>query len=150
MKCGFIFEGQTTGLEHRAIFAQFFRIENLNKFIPLVYESVKNLYEKLPLGPDGTLQFPESSRELVNKMMITIVDSILFGSVLDVPKSKLGLSFSEEIVELFEILYSDKILMNLWNQISRDQLNKLKLLQASREVSIRTAYLSKTVIDHIE
>ena len=150
MNCGFIFEGQNTGLEHRAIFAQFFRVENLNKLIPLVYETVKDLYSKLPLGPDGTLQFPESSRELVNKMMIRIVNSILFGNVEDVPKSKLGLSFSEEIVELFEILYSDKVLMNLWNQISRDQLNKLKLLKASREVSERTAYLSKTVIDHIE
>ena len=40
--------------------------------------------------------------------------------------------------------------MNLWNQISRDQLNKLKLLKASREISERSAYLHKTVIDHIQ
>ena len=83
-------------------------------------------------------------------MMVTIVDSILFGSVLDVPKSKLGLSFSEEVVELFDLLYSDKIMLNKWNSLSRDYLNKLKILPASREVSQRAAHLIKTVIDHIE
>ena len=83
-------------------------------------------------------------------MMVTIVDSILFGNVEDVPKSKLGLSFSEEVVELFDLLYSDKIMLNKWNLVSRDYLNKLKILPASREVSQRAAYLRKTVIDHIE
>ena len=83
-------------------------------------------------------------------MMVTIVDSILFGNVEDVPKSKLGLSFSEEVVELFDILYSDKIMLNKWNLVSRDYLNKLKILPASREVSQRAAFLRKTVIDHIE
>ena len=82
--------------------------------------------------------------------MVTIVDSILFGNVEDVPKSKLGLSFSEEVVELFDLLYSDKIMLNKWNLVSRDYLNKLKILPASREVSQRAAYLRKTVIDHIE
>ena len=82
--------------------------------------------------------------------MVTIVDSILFGNVEDVPKSKLGLSFSEEVVELFDLLYSDKIMLNKWNLVSRDYLNKLKILPSSREVSQRAAFLRKTVIDHIE
>ena len=34
---GFVFQGQTTGLEHRAIFAEFFRMDKLNLIIPKVY-----------------------------------------------------------------------------------------------------------------
>ena len=40
---------------------------------------------KLPVGPDGCLQVPDSSAQLVNDMMVRIVNSILFGKIEDVP-----------------------------------------------------------------
>ena len=54
---GFIFEGLAIGLEHRAIFTEFFKIDKLNLVVPKVYNAVKQALDKLPIGADGKAVF---------------------------------------------------------------------------------------------
>ena len=105
---------------------------------------------KLKQKGDGSLQFVEGSHIFVKQYMIRLVDTLLFGYGAEVPKSKSGLSFSEEIVKICEIIYSKRVGFNAWNALTRDFLNKYKLLPGSREICERSEYLKEKVIELIQ
>ena len=141
MPKGFLGEFGNEGLDHRAIFTEFFRVGNLNKLVPQVRGILAEEINRLKNKVDGSLNFTDGSHNFVKQYMIRLVDTLLFGYGAEVPKSKRGLSFSEEIAKICEIIYSKRVAFNTWNALTRDFLNKYKLLPGSREICERSDYL---------
>lgn len=132
---GFVFFNKGEALFHRAVFSEFFRIDNLNKLVPLIVQELDQCFKEDVLAEPKNPAF--NSAKLVEKIIIRLSNQFLFGEGTDIPFAENGLSLSEEIVEIFTTVGSPQIGMNPLNFITNDWANKLNLLPAARRIQKR-------------
>ena len=139
LKLGFFAHNEEFALKQRVIFSEFFRIDNLSKLIPSINKVIENSFNKAR-SRDGTLKITKS-QQFVDHLMVSMVNMLIFGENAEILK--------EEIGDIIQLIYSDKLAFNLLNQISRDWLNRLNILPEAHRVNKRTKSLEQKLENYI-
>ena len=143
---GFGFTDSESALKKKAIFSDFFKVDHVELFIEPFLAIIDEKFSKLKVS-SGKLALGSSS-ELMKEIMFEFVQNMIFNNeertFLDT-----GKHFSEEIVAIVDILYSDKVFYNAYNNLFQDLPNQLNLLAGSREVSDRAAAMTKKLKEYI-
>lgn len=144
---GFILKGGEEGLSQRAIFSEFFRIDNLAKLIPIVNKVIKQQFDSVDVK-DGYLNIPKS-KVFVEQLIIQLVNNLIFGEGAEIVRSDKGVPFCEELVHILNIIYSSKSVFHPLNYLTKDLYNKWNISPWSRQASQRAESMRKKMEEYI-
>ena len=145
---GLLFEAGDLGLAHRRIFGEFFKMENLNKMSDDVWRVVDTHFKQQTVGADGCLNIKDSEK-FIEKIMINVVDALLFGYDVHAPRID-DKSFSEELVDILAFIISPSIAFNPLNILLFGFPHDYNILPATRSINRRLKKLKEVMIEHIK
>lgn len=145
---GFILESGQKGLDHRAIFGEFFSYSSLNKLIPVLRKIIDQEFSALPVK-DGRLLMEKGSKKFVDRLIITIVTVLIFGEGAPVPTFENGLTFCDELMGLLSDIFPG-VVYDSFNRLFRDFPNKWNLMPSARRAHKRSNYMAKKLADCIQ
>lgn len=147
---GFIVEAGEKGLAHRRIFIEFFKITNLDRMAPTIWEIVDSHFRSIKSKrPDGSLDI-KSEQKFIEELIIRIVNTLLFGDHAEIPRVSNGNSFSEETLGVLGAAFTKETTFHPLNQLLFNYPHKYNLLAGSKEIVRRAKELKEAVINHIK
>lgn len=145
---GFIFEQGEKGLEHRAIFSEFFSYTHMNKLIPAIRKIIEKEFELLTVK-EGKLVMENGSKRFIEHLVLTIINMLIFGEDVQIPKAESGLTFFEELLDLLSSIFPG-IIYDKANRVMRDLLNRFDLIPSAKRARHRSKFISSALQSFIE
>ena len=145
---GMLFMPSVEALEMRALFTEFFKIDNVNSLLPLLKKGIDARLDGLNYDLSGAVQGIRS-KQLVREIFIDSANILLFGNDAGV-QSDTGKTFSEELTSILDTMYSDKVLMNPLNAVLADLPNRWNLLSASRQAKAKADHLADRFLEYLQ
>lgn len=148
VKTGFNTMAGDAALAQRAIFSEFFRMDYLNKLIPRFNSILDESFKAVERTSDGKLNIKDS-KLFIDQFMIKVITSLIFGEGAEIPRADNGLSFSDELVNILQCVFSKDIFYHPVNILSRNWANYLNILPSARRAYQRARHMDKLLAEYI-
>lgn len=140
----FISQGEYA-LRQRRIFSDFFRIDNLDRMIPLVRSSIR----KHLISFSSSKPSESDSDKLISDSILDLATMFMFSTGCPPPATEKGQSVGVALIDLLGVIISPKIGFNRLNALMWDIPNKFNLTDASRKCQKEVDHLRSVLKKYI-